>query len=659
MQRLLAVLSVTLMAVSLSVRAADQPPSKPDTTDQQLQKDRQQAAYDQERLRREFSAFQQKLLAMAQRYEKSAKPEEREKALVLRQAITLAEKEGVDNQFNKLVVTLTSSGITVGELNAAVGQNEMLTKALREMIAILLSDNQSAKLKEEQLRLQDLLKRLEKLIRDQKLERSKTESGRVEADQLARGQAKVTDDTRKLSKVMDGKDGKDGKGERDTKGEARGEGKNGKPQAEGRDDTKDPKGDAKDPQGGEGKPNEPKDGAGKPSEPKDGQQGEAKGGQPGEGQGQPQGNEAKPRPENTPDGAQPMDPAENKARTEGKGENKPGQGEGQARGPKDGQGQPSQGQQGQPGQPKGEGQQGQQGQPGEGQPGQQQPPPDGEEPTPGRERVKDAIENQDNAEKNLQKNDRKKASNEQDEAVQKLEAARKEIERRLKQLREEEMERILANLEARCQKMLAMQTEVYDNTKRIHTAIEAYPDRKATRMEVQKAGDQSTREGEIVIEANKAIQLLEEDGTAIAVPQVLEQARDYMVQVQGRLFKTDVGAFTQETEEEIISMLKEVIEALKKAQQDLKDRKDQPPPPPNSGPPPPQTLIGLLAELKMIRSLQVRVNTRTTSYGKQYPGEQADDNDIQKELRNLAQRQDKIQKATKDIATGKVGGTPQ
>jgi hypothetical protein len=132
-----------------------------------------------------------------------------------------------------------------------------------------------------------------------------------------------------------------------------------------------------------------------------------------------------------------------------------------------------------------------------------------------------------------------------------------------------------------------------------------------------------------------------------------------MVQVQGRLFKTDVGAFTQETEEEIISMLKEVIEALKKAQQDLKDRKDQPPPPPNSGPPPPQTLIGLLAELKMIRSLQVRVNTRTTSYGKQYPGEQADDNDIQKELRNLAQRQDKIQKATKDIATGKVGGTPQ
>ena len=101
-----------------------------------------------------------------------------------------------------------------------------------------------------------------------------------------------------------------------------------------------------------------------------------------------------------------------------------------------------------------------------------------------------------------------------------------------------------------------------------------------------------------------------------------------------------------------------MLEALKKAQQDLKDQKNQPPPP-SGGPPPPQALINLLAELKMIRSLQVRVNSRTTAYGKQYPGEQADDGDIQKELRNLSQRQVKIEKATKDIATGKAGGGQQ
>ena len=68
------------------------------------------------------------------------------------------------------------------------------------------------------------------------------------------------------------------------------------------------------------------------------------------------------------------------------------------------------------------------------------------------------------------------------------------------------------------------------------------------------------------------------------------------------------------------------------------------------------TLINLLAELKMIRSRQLQINRRTTAYGKQYPGEQADEPDIQGELHKLGQQQNKIQKATKDIATGKAGG---
>ena len=58
----------------------------------------------------------------------------------------------------------------------------------------------------------------------------------------------------------------------------------------------------------------------------------------------------------------------------------------------------------------------------------------------------------------------------------------------------------------------------------------------------------------------------------------------------------------------------------------------------------------------MLRSLQLKVNKRTTDYGKQYTGEQADDAKIQEELRGLADRQVKIHKATKDIATSRAGG---
>src|SRR5215470_16228063 len=101
------------------VRAADNPPGA--ATDSDLQKAKQQAAFEQERLRRQFGDFQRSLLTLAQRYEKSSKPEDREKAVVLRQAIELSTKEGIDNQFNKLVVALTSNGITLQEINSAIG----------------------------------------------------------------------------------------------------------------------------------------------------------------------------------------------------------------------------------------------------------------------------------------------------------------------------------------------------------------------------------------------------------------------------------------------------------------------------------------------------------------------------------------------------------
>lgn len=544
-----------LLVVFATVRADTPPAATP--TEAQLQKAKQQAAFEQERLRRQYGDFQRSLLTLAQRYEKSTKLEEREKALALRQAIELSAREGIDNQFNRLVVALTSSGITLQEINSAIGQNEQLAKTLREMIAILLTDSQSARLKEEEKRLQDLLKMLDSVVRAQKIERSKTESGRFDGEQLAKGQAKVTADTRKLEKAM---------------------GKNAK---------------------SEGKDNEKSKGSDK--------QGDSKQGNPKDGD--PKQNESK------------QGDGKNDSKGKSKGDSKQGQ-------PNDSKGDPK-----------------------------QNPDDPSQEDQASRQQVKDAIENQNNAEKNLKKNDKDKASSEQDEAIKKLEEARKEIERRLKQMREEELEKLLANLESRCQRMLTMQTEVLKNTRRVYETIREHDDRKPTRADDLAAGELSTRESVIVGEANKALQLLEEDGSAVAVPQVLEQARDDMKKVQALLFKTDVGTLCQNVQEDIIAALQEIVEALKKAQQDLKDRKDQPPPPPGEGKPPDQRLIDGLAELRMLRNLQAKINKRTIDYGRLYTGEQTEDAKIQIDLRNLAERQVKIQKASKDIATGKAGGS--
>src|SRR5262249_34235983 len=156
------------------------------------------------------------------------------------------------------------------------------------------------------------------------------------------------------------------------------------------------------------------------------------------------------------------------------------------------------------------------------------------------------------------------------------------------------------------------QIEVYEGTKRVYAVIQTYPDKRPTRAEEQRSQQLSTREGEIVKEANKTMQLLESEGSAVAFAMTLESVRDDMVMIEKHLDKYDVGTMTQRTEEDVIAALKDMIEALKKAIQKMKDDKNKPPPP--GGQPPPQRLLDLLAEIKLIRTLQMQVNKRTKDY---------------------------------------------
>ena len=149
----------------------------------------------------------------------------------------------------------------------------------------------------------------------------------------------------------------------------------------------------------------------------------------------------------------------------------------------------------------------------------------------------------------------------------------------------------------------------------------------------------------------------------MAFAEVFEQVSKDMENVTTRLRRQNVDQVTQTIENDIIETLKDMIAALQKAQ---KDNKNQGKPSKGGGPPPPQSLIDQLAELKMIYAMQRRVNASTEMYGKQYKGEQAPPPNsaatekekkqyqmIQNELKDLANRQEKIGKVTKDIATGK------
>jgi hypothetical protein len=264
-------------------------------------------------------------------------------------------------------------------------------------------------------------------------------------------------------------------------------------------------------------------------------------------------------------------------------------------------------------------------------------------------RLRDAQQRMEEAGKKLEEAARKGAVEEQREALKELERAKAELERVLRQLREEEMERTLTQLAARFRKMLEMQNDVYEGTVRLDRVPEPQRDHDD---EIESAR-LSRQESQIVHEADKALLLLREEGSSVAFPEAVEQIRDDMKQVVERLAAVKVGAITQGLEQDIILALEETIATMEKAIKDLEKNRTRPGQAPPAGEPAEPPLVNKLAELKMIRSLQMRIYKRTQRYGEMIGGEQAETADLLEALKDLAERQQRVYQAPADLEQGR------
>src|SRR5487761_1198680 len=266
-----------------------------------------------------------------------------------------------------------------------------------------------------------------------------------------------------------------------------------------------------------------------------------------------------------------------------------------------------------------------------------QPPPSDNEAA--RQRVREAQKAMDDARQKLEEAKREGAAEDQDEARRKLEEAKAKLEEILRQLREEEVERTLALLEARFRKMLQMENEVYEGTVR----LDRVPAEDRTRNDEIEAGRLGRKQRSVLDELRGAEVLLREDGSSVAFPEAVEELREDMETVAARLAQSKVDALTQTTEKDIIAALEEMIAAFQKAQKDQEEqqqRQGQPQAGESQEPP----LVDNLAESRMIRALQMRVNKRTQEYAKQVSGDegQADQPELLEALEKLSQREARI-----------------
>jgi hypothetical protein len=517
------------------------------------------------------------------------------RAELLRQLVARGRESDVPGQFDGVVAALNDESYST-----AIDGQAKLQAELQKLLELLLQEDRDRQLESERKRVLRYLQDVNKLIRLERGVKARTGGG-DDAKELTEDQKRIAGETEKLQQEI---------AESETSQADAAEG------AEGQEGQDSP--------GAEG--GQPGDSAGegdeKPeSEQQDGksEQSEKEPSRGDEGDSEKSPGEQK-EPSESSEGGQPSE----SQRSEGQ------QSEGQPS-----EGQPSQGQQSE-------------GQPSEGQPGQSGGSPQQKSPMDkASEGLKRAQQRMQAAQQQLEKAQRDGAQAAQQQAIEELEQAKADLERILRQLREEEMERMLVLLEARFRKMLEEQNAVYDETKKLDKASATAPEHE---LEIA-SGRLSRRERLIVREADRALILLREDGTSIAFPESIEQARDDMQQIAERLNRVKVDMLTQGMEEDVIAALEETLAAIQQSLEKLRDQKAQQPGG-GGGEPGEQALVDQLAELRMIRALQLRINRRTQQYGALVEGEQATEAEVLNMLEELALRQAKIVQATSDLDKG-------
>ena len=534
------------------------------------------------------------------------------RAALLTKALQLSKENLTGVKLDRCVKSLEQfEAKNKAEREGLLGLQRETHQEMKTLLELLLSENRSDRLKREQDRIREYIQEVERILRLQKSVQGRTEGG-GEPHELAQDQGKIAERTDDLARQI-------------RENEEGGSPPAGRPDADGQTpDPSRPPGQAPDP----GEPQEPPQEQAKPDEqPRGDQSGQ-------DSQGQPQGQDQQPG-----DGSESSPKQEPSAA--------------------DGEGKPSPNQQ----------------QPGKQQPGKPQPgdgqdptdqgqadspePPDGPQPPrdeqehPARKRLEAARQRMREAQKKLDEAQRQDALAEQQQAKEELERAKAELERILRQMREEEVERVLALLESRFRKMLEIQVRIYDETVRLGKIPEAERDLKVP----IPAGKLAVDQRKLVVEADKALNLLLDEGSSVAFPETVTQMRDDMQQVADRLDAAKVEEITQGIEQDIIAALQEMIEALQKAQRDL-EKQQQEQQQAQPGQPQEMPLVDAIAELKMIRALQMRVNLRTQRYARllddtEDPVGQATDGDLREALIRLAERQETIYRLTRDIVLGK------
>jgi len=284
--------------------------------------------------------------------------------------------------------------------------------------------------------------------------------------------------------------------------------------------------------------------------------------------------------------------------------------------------------------------------------------------SPTQQAMQRALDQMREAEQQLQQAQRESAVEAQEEAIAELQRLKEELERILRQIREEELMQTLEKLEARFQRMIQQEQGIRAQTERLMNEIAG--ERAPEERQIKIRADRLSMEQQGVIDdAEAALVILREDGTAQAMAESLLQARFDMTDVKKRLEQTQIDTITLHITDAVIEALQEMLDAVRAAIEEARERQDDADNGENreqgqgaEGQMQEEPLIHLLAELRMIRSMQRRVNDRTLRYDDEIKraleNPDTDLTPFRQAVEELARQQNRIARILHEIRVGRI-----
>ncbi|MEI7700263.1 MAG: hypothetical protein WCK86_10730 [Planctomycetia bacterium] len=587
-----------------------------------------------------YARFERMLMQMADILAR----QDPERADLLRRALGKGREDLLKEDIEKAVDLLTQ-----GNLGAASEKQAEVMESLQQLLKLMQSEDRRSSVEKERERLNGLLKDVRNVIAEQRSTRASTQNSPAPSN-AAPGQQRALDGTEKLLDEIQQNDEENTPEQSGEEGNPGSDGA-GKQPSESKQGSGNPKesdtnpADSNKKEGGSsesGTDNQTKKGAGaqkgdaeKSGSEKSGSEDKKQVDNGEKGDGQKQNDRPGSESENKPGSRSENKPND---KSDKQSPDKSGGKSGDKSGQKSGK-QSESGSSGKSGSKSGNKSGSKSGKSPSNQQQQQQ--------TPGRDQLERAKEQMEEALEALKQQKREDALKEEDQAMENLQSAAEKLEEELRQLREEEKEMILASLEARFQRMLLLETQIHEGT----MALAATPQKDWLDLSYSRCRELAQQQTELARECTQTVTLLREDGSSAAILLAVEDIETDMNSVGGWLQESNVTDLTQTVQKDILESLRQLIETTQKEMQEMKNPNRQQKQQQPQGGQKQSRLVELMAEIKVLKNMQLQVNRRTKQVDELIP--KADDQSktsLLKQLRELSSRQQKLIETTKEMA---------